>query len=241
MRAVDFLLSLDDVDPERIGCTGESGGGTQTFMLAAIDPRVRVVAPVNMISAHFQGGCVCENAPGLRSSTYNVEIAALAAPRPMLMVSATGDWTANTPSVEYPAVRSIYRLYDAGDRLDWVQVDAPHNYNAESRDHVYRWFARWFLGDAERGCGAERDFAVQPDGRRRFPAGQLPLGAHRAILGAEPAPGGPRALGGELPATHAPLSACARSPGADGGISWGSPRPGPEEIVAELGEDRRRE
>ena len=178
LRAVDFLESLEDIDPERIGCTGASGGGTQTFIVTAVEPRIKVVAPVNMISAHYQGGCVCENTPGLRTGTYNVEIGALAAPRPMLMVSASGDWTANTPTVEYPAVRSIYQLYGADDKLASVQVDAEHNYNAESRSHVYAWFARWFLGDARLGEGAERDFVVEPDERMRiFASGALPEGA----------------------------------------------------------------
>lgn len=177
LRVVDWLAGLAEVDPERIGCTGASGGGTQTFMLTALEPRVQVVAPVNMISAHFQGGCVCENAPGLRTQTFNVEIGALAAPRPLLLVSATGDWTVNTPKVEYPAILSVYALYEAEDRLAWAQVDAPHNYNAESRDHVYRWFARWFLGDEELGRNAEREFVVEPDERMRvFPTGQLPTG-----------------------------------------------------------------
>ena len=183
IRAVDFLQSLPDVDPQRIGCTGASGGGTQTFLLAAVDERVRVAAPVNMISAHFQGGCVCENVPGLRIDTSNVEIGALMAPRPLLLVSATGDWTTNTPTVEYPAIRAIYDLYGAGDRVAWAQVDAPHNYNAASRAHVYRWFCRWLLGDespadASSTRGAERPFAAHGDEELRvFPTGQLPAGA----------------------------------------------------------------
>ena len=89
--------------------TGESGGGTQTFLLAAVDDRVKVAVPVNMISLHMQGGCLCENAPTLRLDTNNVEIAATIAPRPLLMISATGDWTANTLEAEYPAVRASTR------------------------------------------------------------------------------------------------------------------------------------
>ena len=149
LRALDFLASLPDVDPERLGCTGESGGGTQTFLLTAIDPRVRVSAPVNMVSLHMQGGCVCENAPGLRLDTSNVEIAALAAPRPLLLVSATGDWTRHTPDVEYPAVAEIYGLYgeDARARVGQVQFSAPHNYNRASREAVYGFFRRWLPTD----------------------------------------------------------------------------------------------
>ena len=142
IRAVDFLLTLSDVDPQRIGATGASGGGTQTFMLTAVDDRVKFSAPVNMISGIMQGGSVCENAANLRIDTYNVEIAALMAPRPMLMVSATGDWTRNTPRDEYPAVRGIYELYDAESQLEQVQIDAPHNYNQQSREAVYQFFAK---------------------------------------------------------------------------------------------------
>ena len=67
--------------------------------------RVKVSAPVNMISAHFQGGCVCEDPPGLRLGASNLDIAALTAPRPMLLVSATGDWTVNTPTLSIPRSR----------------------------------------------------------------------------------------------------------------------------------------
>ena len=143
IRAVDFVSSLPDVDPERIGCTGASGGGTQAFFLTAADDRIRVSAPVNMISSSFQGGCVCENAPGLRIDTQSVEYAAMMAPRPMLMVAATGDWTVNTPQVEYPAIRAIYRLFGAEDRIAFCQLDAEHNYNKASRRFVYDWFLRW--------------------------------------------------------------------------------------------------
>ena len=96
IRSVDFLQSLPYVRKEAIGVTGESGGGTQTFLLAAADPRIAAAVPVNMISLHMQGGCLCENPPGLRLETTNVEIAATIAPRPLLMVSATGDWTNET-------------------------------------------------------------------------------------------------------------------------------------------------
>ena len=149
IRSIDFLLTLPEVDPERIACTGESGGGTQTFLLAAVDDRVKLSAPVNMVSFLMQGGSVCENSPNLRIDTNNVEIAGLMAPRPMMMVSATGDWTKNTMISEFPAVRGIYKLFNAEDRLKAIQIDAAHNYNQPSREAVYGWFAHWFLGRAE--------------------------------------------------------------------------------------------
>jgi len=146
IRAVDFLQSLPEVDPERIGCTGESGGGTQTFMLMSIDSRIKVAAPVVMVSAIMQGGCVCENSPSLRLDTSNPEIAALMAPRPLLLVSCTGDWTKNTLEEEYPYIKSIYKLYRAADRVGAVRIKADHNYNLESRNAVYPFFAKWLLG-----------------------------------------------------------------------------------------------
>ena len=177
MRSVDFLQSLPDVDNSRIACTGASGGGTQTFMLTAVDDRVRAAAPVNMVSAHMQGGCICENGPNLRIDTNNMEIAALAAPRPLLLVSATGDWTVNTPVLEYPAIRAVYALYGAEDHLAEVQIDADHNYNAESREAVYAWFGQWILGE---------------EGGGRFPDRPVELEAPEKMLavapGAEPDP-----------------------------------------------------
>lgn len=161
MRALDFLQSLPDVSPRRVACTGASGGGTQTFMLTAVDPRVKVAAPVNMISAHMQGGCVCENAPLARLDTNNMEIGALAAPRPLLMVSATGDWTKNTPEEEFPAVQSVYRLYEAEDKVECVRFDAPHNYNQDSREAVYRFFGKWVLHDDDPAHFAEQPFEVE--------------------------------------------------------------------------------
>lgn len=146
IRAVDFLVSLPDVDSSRIACTGASGGGTQTFLLTAVDERVACSAPVNMISSTMQGGCLCENPPLIRLDTNNMEIGALAAPRPMLLVSATGDWTSRTMEVEYPAIRRVYQLYGSDKKVACVQMKADHNYNKESREAVYPWFARWLLG-----------------------------------------------------------------------------------------------
>lgn len=161
IRAVDFLCSLPDVDKRRIGCTGASGGGTQTFMVTAVEDRIKAAAPVNMISAHMQGGCLCENAPGLRIDTYNVEIGALAAPRPLLLVSATGDWTVNTPREEHPDIRSVYELFDATDRVHCVQFDAEHNYNKDSREAVYAWLGKWLLRSTDEERFKEQPFEVE--------------------------------------------------------------------------------
>lgn len=179
IRALDFLQSLPEVDPQRLACTGASGGGTQTFALVAVDPRVQVAAPVNMISHTMQGGCQCENAPLLRIGASNMEIGALFAPKPMMMVSATGDWTKQTPQVEYPAVQSIYSLIDAADHVANVHIDAGHNYNKPSREAVYRFFGKWFLNEEKKYADfTEPAFTVEPkDSLRVFP-GEGPLPDH---------------------------------------------------------------
>ena len=161
IRSVDFLESLPDVDKGRLACTGASGGGTQTFLLTAVDDRIRVSAPVNMISHYMQGGDVCENAPNLRLDTNNMEIGALMAPRPMLMVSAAGDWTRDTPRVEFPAIQGVYALRGAKDAVATVQFIADHNYNRDSREAVYAWFGRWVLGKADAALFKEAEYQVE--------------------------------------------------------------------------------
>lgn len=161
IRALDWLLSLPEVDPERIACTGESGGGTQTFQLCAVDDRVRAAAPVCMVSHHFQGGCECENAPHLRVGTDNVEFAACFAPKPMLLVGATGDWTSQILQRGYPEIKSVYQLYGADANFGAVVHRADHNYNQASRESVYAFFNRFLWKKPE----PVKEPAFQPEPR----------------------------------------------------------------------------
>ncbi len=138
IRALDFLASLPEVDPARIGATGASGGATQTILLMAADGRVRAAAPVNIIGAGKHPGCGCENLPGMWIDTSTIELTATFAPRPLLLVSATEDpWTRSTPTRELPMLRKYYGLFGAEDNIENAHVKAGHNYNAESRAAVY--------------------------------------------------------------------------------------------------------
>jgi dienelactone hydrolase len=178
IRALDFLASLPDTDRKRLACTGESGGGTQTFMLGAIDGRLSVQAPIVMVSHSMQGGCLCENAPGLRVEYSNMEIATCPAPRPQILVAASGDWTKDTLTVEGPSIQGIYRLFGSQDRFHFVRFNFDHNYNQTSREAVYGWFNKWLLGNSSFASVPEAAYTKEPDQELRvFPEGKLPAGA----------------------------------------------------------------
>jgi dienelactone hydrolase len=175
IRALDFLQSLPDVDPRRIAATGASGGASQTFLLAAVDDRVAYAAPVNMVSAYMQGGDPCEEAPSLRLDTFNVEIAAMMAPRPMLVVSSTRDWTRHTPAEEFPAIRHIYDLYGAANSVGNVHIDAEHNYNRQSREAVYQFLAKYLPPELTPAELTDKEFTMPSDDEMlAFPKGDLP-------------------------------------------------------------------
>lgn len=149
LRAVDFLLSLPDVDPKRIGMTGASGGGTQTFITAALDDRLAAAFPAVMVSTAMQGGCVCENCSLLRVNTGNVEIAALFAPKPQAF-SCANDWTKEFLTKGLPELKQLYKLYGAEDQVAakaWLEYG--HQYNVHAREFMYSWFAKHLQGKDE--------------------------------------------------------------------------------------------
>ncbi|MHC4173875.1 MAG: alpha/beta hydrolase family protein, partial [Planctomycetota bacterium] len=142
IRALDFLVSLPDVDPERIAVTGGSGGGTQTFMLCAVDERPLVSVPAVIVSTTRQGGCTCENISGLRIGTYNLEFTALHAPKPLLLISAD-DATRTMPERGFPELKQHYRMLGAIQNVSHVALlKFPHNYNHVSRAAMYHWLNR---------------------------------------------------------------------------------------------------
>ena len=161
MRALDFLLSLPEVDSKRIGVTGASDGGTQTFALCALDPRPTVAFPAVMVSTAMQGGCVCENCSYLRQGLNNIAFAAMFAPKPLAM-SGADDWTINIENKGLPELKLIYGLYDKADLVNAKTFrQFPHNYNQVAREMMYAWFNK-HLGLGLPEPIRERDFQPVP-------------------------------------------------------------------------------
>jgi hypothetical protein len=150
IRALDWLSELPDVDSARLGVTGESGGGTQTFILCAIDPRPAVAFPAVMVSTAMQGGCTCENCSHLRIGTGNIEFAALMAPRPLGM-SGANDWTKELATKGLPELKQHYAMLGVPELvMGKVMPQFGHNYNFVAREVMYHWFNKYLkLGQTE--------------------------------------------------------------------------------------------
>ena len=161
IRALDYVLSMREVDPKRIGVTGASGGGTQTFLLGALDSRPAVAFPAVMVGSRMQGGCVCENAPYLRINTGNVEIAGLFYPRPLAM-SGADDWTIAIEKEGLPELKKLYSLSGQQGLVDakcWPEYG--HNFNQKSREFMYGWMNRHLRMGGD-GPVRERAFVPVP-------------------------------------------------------------------------------
>lgn len=155
MRVIDFMLTLPEADPGRIGVTGASGGGTQTFMLTALDDRVKVSVPVVMVSSHFFGGCSCESGMPVHkngNTVYtNAEIACVAAPKPMLMISDGNDWTKNNETVEFPFAQHVYKLYQNERQVELAHFPREgHDYGKNKRKAAYPFLSRHLSLDLQK-------------------------------------------------------------------------------------------
>lgn len=145
LRILDFLVSLDYVDPQRIGITGGSGAGSHAMLVTALDNRIKVSVPAVMLSCYMYGGCPCESGMPVHlcgGGTNNIEMASMAAPRPQLIISDGKDWTANVPEIEYPLLKRVYEFYGKSDLVKNVHFpDEGHDYGSSKRFALYKFVA----------------------------------------------------------------------------------------------------
>ena len=163
---LDWMLShRNDIDPQRVGVMGGSGGGTHTVLLSLLDERVTASAPVVHLASHFDGGCPCESGKPVQLSgggTCEPELAAVMAPKPMLIVSDGGDWTSSVPTLEFPFLQRIYAFYNAKDRVRNVHLpNERHDFKENKRQAVYDFFIDVFALD--RAMLDESKIEIEPD------------------------------------------------------------------------------
>jgi len=188
IRALDYLFERSDVDRERIACTGTSGGGLQTELLSAVDERIKVSIPVSY------GGCAADH-PDNEGLTM-ADVDALIAPRPLLMMNATGDSRSSVTGKRkrHETVAGVYQALGAGERTQFLIGEGRHGYLQPLRESAYRWLSRWLRGaEPEPGSydepptsiEADMDLAATETGQVRSSlGGETILSANRAAAAA---------------------------------------------------------
>lgn len=148
IRILDYMLALKETDPARVGISGGSGGGSHTVLMTAMDDRIKLSAPVVSVSSYFYGGCPCESGMPIHQcggGTDNVEIAAMAAPRPQLLISDGQDWTANMPEHDFPYLKKMYGYYGAENLVENVHIpNEGHDFGPSKRYPLYTFIAKNF-------------------------------------------------------------------------------------------------
>jgi dienelactone hydrolase len=180
-RAVDYLCSRPEVDADRLGVTGASGGGNQTMYAGALDARFRAVVPVCSIGTYqaylHAACCVCEVLPGALRFAEEGDVLSLVAPRALLVINATRDafqFSVGEAKKSIARARSVFKLYGADDHLAHAVFESPHAYNQPMRETMYGWMTRWLknegdgkpISEPKHDIEKAEDLACYPDGVR---------------------------------------------------------------------------
>ena len=163
-RALDYLASRPEVDPERLGAVGCSGGGALTTFIGALDPRVKAVAPACFVNSYrllFAGPDPDSemSPPNLLFSGLDMaDYIELSAPTPWLILATDGDYfTPAGARLVYEEARRWFGLYDAADKLCFFIGPGPHGTPLETREAIYEWMIRWL----KNGKGDSHEQAVK--------------------------------------------------------------------------------
>jgi len=168
-RSMDYLAGRPEVDPKRLGCTGNSGGGTMTAYLMALDERIRVAAPscyittLERLFATIGPQDAEQNIPGqVAFGMEHADYATLRAPKPTLICIATQDFFDREGALTtFREAKQIYGLLGKGECVDLFEFNDKHGFSKPRREAAMRWMRRWLLGKDD--APAEPDFPIAKD------------------------------------------------------------------------------
>jgi dienelactone hydrolase len=180
-RAVDYLLTRPEVDGQKLGITGASGGGNQSMYAGALDERFQAVVPVCSVGnyqAYLRAACcVCEVVPGALRFTEEGDVLGLTAPRALLVINATRDayqFSVAEAKKSLERTKAIYALFGQEDKVAHAVFESPHAYNQPMREAMYGWMTRWLkkegdgqpIPEPKHDLETAEDLACFPDGDR---------------------------------------------------------------------------
>ncbi len=155
-RAVDYLRTRPEVDGDRLGITGASGGGNQTMYAGALDERFRAVVPVcsvgNYLAYLRAACCVCEVLPAALRFTDEGDVLGLVAPRALMVISASKDayqFSVEQAQKSLERARIVYRLHRVPGKVRHAVFDSGHAYNQPMREAMYGWMTRWLKNEGD--------------------------------------------------------------------------------------------
>ena len=199
IRAIDYLCSRKEVDPNRIGMTGRSGGGAYTWYVSALDERIKVACPIAGITDlhnHIVDGCIeghCDCMFMVNTYCWDFsQVAALLAPRPLLIGNSDKDSIFPLDGVMrvHDQVRKIYRLLGAEKNLGLLITEGPHQDTQDLQVPVFRWFNR-FLKDETGPVDKVATSFFEPQQLRVFdklPSDQIDTSIEETFVPKAPAP-----------------------------------------------------
>ncbi|QEL15219.1 alpha/beta hydrolase family protein [Limnoglobus roseus] len=182
MRAVDYLLTRPEVDGDRIGITGASGGGNQTMYAAAMDERLKAAVPVCSVGNYqaYLGAacCLCEVVPGALQFTEESGLLSMVAPRALMIVSATRDapqFSVDAAKVSIGGAKPVFKLFDKEKHLQHTIFESGHDYSKPMREAMYGWMTLHLKGEGDGGPIKEPAFTTEdPEALRCYPGTTRP-------------------------------------------------------------------
>ena len=171
MRALDYLLSRPEVDATRIAATGNSGGGTHTAYLSALEDRIHVAAPSCYLTSWGRlldtiGPQDAEQnlPPWIGDGLDHADFVYAFSPKPYLILSAIRDFfSISGARATYQEARRVYEVLGVPDKLSMVEADDGHGYSKPRRMAAYRWFGRWLKGVDDRAPEPEVVMATEEE------------------------------------------------------------------------------